>query len=203
MESSYDQLVEMIEGCTRCPLSATRTRVVPGTGPLDADIVFVGEAPGPEEDVAGVPFIGRAGKVLRALIVEIGLPMEQVFFLNLLKCYPTDGEPNSRGYLQFRAPKLDEIDKCDPYLQAQLDIIRPKVVIPLGLVPTHQWFPGVTMGEIHGVLRRTDRYLLAPTYHPSAVARGGTHLRELMLADIRRAVSLVGLLGKKASVSGL
>jgi len=156
--------------------------------------MFVGEAPGPEEDVAGRPFIGRAGKVIRGIVAEVGIPFATVFWANLLKCYPTDGDPNQRGYLQFRSPKMPEIEACDPYLQAQIDIIRPKVVIPLGLVPTSQWFPGVTMGAVHGVLRHTGGYLLAPTYHPSAVARGASHLREIMVADVRRAAQYAGVL---------
>lgn len=203
MSQSLDLLYESIAECRRCPLHIHRTRVVPGSGPADASVMFIGEGPGPDEDVQGLPFIGKAGKVLRGVISEVGISFDDVYFANLVKCYPTDGEPNQRGYLQFRQPKLDEVEECDPFLKAQIDIVRPKVVIPLGAVATNQWFPGTTIGQIHGVLRHNGQYLVAPTYHPSAAARGATHLRELMVVDIRRAVEYVGLLDNKGSVSGL
>ena len=199
------QILNMeIEGCKECPLAKWRTRTVPGTGPADAEVMFIGEGPGPDEDAQGVPFIGRAGKVLRGIIGEVGLPIHRVFFANLVKCYPTDGLPHiSRSGYQFRKPADSEIEACDPYLRRQIAIIRPKLVIPLGQVPTSQWFPGVTIGEAHGVLRATPEFLLAPTYHPSAIARGNTHLRELMLADVRRACELAGVLPQTQSRSGL
>lgn len=147
----------------------------------------MGEGPGADEDAKGIPFIGKAGQVLRGIILEVGLSLDKVFFTNLVKCLPTDGTMNTRGYYQFRKPKQLEIGACSPYLEKQLQLINPKVVIPLGNVPTWEWFPGTTMGETHGVLRHTGSYLVAPTYHPSHVARGATQLREVMVSDIRRA----------------
>lgn len=194
---NLQKLSSAIHSCTRCPLSNTRIYAVPGSGPEDAQLVLIGEGPGSEEDMKGQPFVGRVGQSLRGMLVEVGLDLNTVFFTNLIKCLPTDGVTNSRGSFQFRQPKQLEIVECHPYLQAQLDIIGPKVVIPLGLVPTNEWFPGTTMGESHGVLRHTGQFLLSPTYHPSIVARGAVHLREVIVADIRRACEMGGILKTK------
>lgn len=194
---------EEIENCTKCPLHQYRITTVPGSGPADAEVVFIGEGPGPDEDAQGIPFIGRAGKVLRGLVLEVGLKLDQVFFVNLVKCMPTDGVTNRRGTFQFREPNPIEIAECKPFLDRQLaELQDAKVVMPLGRVPTWEWYPGVSMGDIHGVIRNNGQYLLVPTYHPSAVARGNAHFRELMLADIKRACEYAGVL-KPKSRSGL
>lgn len=191
---TLQSLTDAIHSCTLCPLHVTRIYAVPGSGPEDAELVLIGEGPGPDEDMKGLPFVGRAGQSLRGMLVEAGIDLNKVFFTNLIKCLPTDGVTNNRGTFQFRQPKQTEIGQCHPYLQQQLDIIGPKVVMPLGVVPTNEWFPGTKMGESHGVLRHTGKFLLSPTYHPSIVARGATHLREIIVADIRRACEMGGIL---------
>ncbi|HKG16479.1 MAG TPA: uracil-DNA glycosylase, partial [Solirubrobacteraceae bacterium] len=108
--------------CLRCPLSETRTQVVFGAGDADADLMFVGEAPGRSEDEAGLPFVGQAGKLLDRLLADIGLERRQVFIANVLKCRP----PNNRD------PMPGEIEACQDYLRRQVDLIEPRVICTLG-----------------------------------------------------------------------
>jgi uracil-DNA glycosylase len=124
-EGRRERLVEVYNQasiCKRCPLSATRNRVVFGAGNADADLMFVGEAPGAEEDRQGLPFVGRAGAFLTALLEEIGMKREDVFIANVLKCRP----PGNRD------PQPEEIDTCRPYLEQQVELIQPRVIGTLG-----------------------------------------------------------------------
>src|SRR5687767_12744636 len=115
-------LFHRLRDCHDCPLKATRTKLVFGAGNADAEVMFVGEAPGAEEDRTGLPFVGRAGKLLNELLVEIGLSREQVFIANVLKCRP----PGNRD------PLPDEIAECEPHLREQIRLIEPKVICTLG-----------------------------------------------------------------------
>src|SRR5499426_911782 len=119
---SLDALREEALACTRCPLAETRTQVVFGVGNPDADLVFVGEGPGAEEDKQGIPFVGRAGQLLTRLVEGIGLTRDQVYIANVVKCRP----PGNRD------PQPDEIDACRPYLFKQVELIEPKVICTLG-----------------------------------------------------------------------
>ena len=124
-EQRRERLVEVYReasNCTRCPLAATRTTVVFGNGNADADLMFVGEAPGAEEDRQGLPFVGRAGGLLTELLGEIGLARDDVFVANVLKCRP----PGNRD------PQPTEIESCQPYLQRQVELIEPRVIATLG-----------------------------------------------------------------------
>src|SRR5918998_3292641 len=116
------QLYREAEACARCPLSKTRTKVVFGSGNADADLMFVGEAPGMHEDQQGLPFVGRAGKLLDQLLEEVGLQRSDVFITNVLLCRP----PGNRD------PQQDEIDTCKPYLHRKIELIEPKVICTLG-----------------------------------------------------------------------
>src|ERR671923_233238 len=123
--SRRDRLVDLYKeasDCTKCPLAETRTKVVFGSGNADADLMFIGEAPGAEEDRQGLPFVGRAGAFLSELLEGIGLKREDVFVANVLKCRP----PGNRD------PQPEEIDSCRPYLEQQVDLIQPRVIGTLG-----------------------------------------------------------------------
>jgi DNA polymerase len=191
-ESRREQLKAVFEearGCTRCPqLAAARHSVVFGAGNADADLMFVGEAPGANEDKQGLPFVGQAGKLLDQLLGEIGLQRSDVFVANVLKCRP----PGNRD------PLPAEIANCQDYLFRQLDLIRPKVVCTLGNFSTKllRADPGTGITRLHGrdeirtIGPRAVR--LFPLYHPAA-ALYTRSLLEILRADFARIPDLLEL----------
>jgi DNA polymerase len=152
--------------CTKCPLAATRTKVVFGSGNASADLMFVGEAPGAEEDRQGLPFVGRAGALLTELLSEIGLTREQVFIANVLKCRP----PGNRD------PQPLEIETCHPYLERQMELIEPRIVCTLGNFAT-RLLTGTRTGiskvrgtpQVHELGGRPT--FVMPLFHPAAALR--------------------------------
>jgi uracil-DNA glycosylase len=161
--TELDELRDTASVCTLCRLHAGRTQVVFGNGPPDADLMFVGEAPGFHEDQQGIPFVGQAGKLLDRLLEGIGLTRSDVWVANVLKCRP----PGNRD------PQPDEIEQCEPYLFRQIELIRPRVVATLGNFAT-KLLSGKPTGitRVHGVEQETtlggSRVLLYPLYHPAA-----------------------------------
>ena len=176
----YDALVQEVHDCTLCTLSQKRTRTVPGEGNLAADIVFIGEGPGFHEDQQGRPFVGPAGRLLEELLASIGLKREDVYITNMVKCRP----PNNRDPLQ------GEIEACRPYLNRQLEMIRPKVVVTLGRYSFSKFFPGEQIGKARGVPRRWNGLTVYPTYHPAAALRNGS-LRSTLEQDFSRLPSVL------------
>lgn len=165
--------------CTRCPLAEGRTNVVFGMGNPEADLVFVGEAPGAEEDKQGLPFVGRSGQLLDRLVLEeTGLTRDDVWIMNTLKCRP----PGNRD------PLPGEIEACNPWLELQLDLIDPKVVVTLGNFST-KLLLGTTEGitKLRGKTYPFRNGVLVPTFHPAAVLRGGATPMAQMRADLVRA----------------
>ncbi len=161
-------------GCLRCPLHQTRTKVVFGSGNADADLMFVGEAPGQQEDLQGLPFVGRAGKLLDQLIEEIGLARGDVFVANVIKCRP----PGNRD------PQPEEIETCRPYLHRQVELIEPRVICTLGnfatklLTRSNRGITGVHgRPQVHELGARTVRVL--PLFHPAAALRSTGTLGQL------------------------
>jgi len=169
--------------CTRCALSASRQRVVIGSGPARAALMVVGEAPGASEDAGGEPFIGRSGQLLFRLIEEeLGLTRAQCFVTNVVKCRPPGN----------RAPRRAEIQACRLWLDEQLAQVRPRVLLALGLIAATSVFGGVsTIGEAHGVVRSTGEGLGLATYHPAAALRGGPRVVQVMREDLRRVRALL------------
>lgn len=150
--------------CTRCALAQTRGQVVFGAGDPDADLMFVGEGPGAEEDRQGVPFVGRAGQLLTRLVEGIGLTRDAVYIANVVKCRP----PGNRD------PQPVEIDSCRPYLEAQIASIRPRVVVTLGNFATKLLLDTKTgITKVRGQEFPFGDAVLVPTLHPAAVLRGG------------------------------
>jgi DNA polymerase len=172
-----EELVELYReasGCARCPLAATRTHVVFGAGNADADLMFVGEAPGQNEDLQGLPFVGRAGKLLDELLAGVGLSRDEVFITNVLKSRP----PGNRD------PQPEEIEACRPYLDRQIELIEPRVICTLGNFATKlltRSSRGITQvrgrPQVHELGGRTVR--LFPLYHPAAALRTPRVLEEL------------------------
>jgi len=155
-------------GCTLCKLAGGRTQVVFGVGRADAELMFVGEGPGEQEDKRGEPFVGRAGQLLTQLIEGIGLTRADVYIANVVKCRP----PGNRD------PQPDEIEACAPWLDRQLELIRPRVIVTLGNFATKlflQTKDGITKlrGNEFSFTRAGHSAVLIPTLHPSAVLRSG------------------------------
>ena len=165
--------------CVRCPLAHGRTQVVFGVGNSSADLMFVGEAPGQQEDLQGEPFVGRSGQLLDKLVwEEMGLTRDRFYIANTVKCRP----PGNRD------PEPAEIAACRPWLEAQVDTIDPKVVVTLGNFAA-KLLLGTTEGitKLRGRAYPFRRGVLVPTYHPAAVLRGGGALAAQMRADLVRA----------------
>ena len=163
--ASFEELEREALACQRCPLAAGRTQVVFGVGDPTADLVFVGEGPGEQEDLQGIPFVGRAGQLLTRLIEGIGFTRDDVYIANVVKCRP----PGNRD------PLPAEIDACRPYLEAQLAFLDPKIVVTLGNFATKlllETKEGIT--KLRGrEFPFRDGALLIPALHPSAVLRNG------------------------------
>ena len=166
---TLSKLNKIINGCMQCDLAKTRKNVVPGEGSPNAQLVFVGEAPGEDEDTQGRPFVGRAGKLLDQLIERIGLRRSEVYICNVLKCRP----PNNRD------PEPSEVSACKNYLLTQLDLIRPKVICTLG---RHAYNTLLDVDEkitrIRGTLTSYRGTKLLPTYHPSYLLRNQAKIKE-------------------------
>jgi DNA polymerase len=173
-------------GCTRCPLAKGRTQVVFGSGDADADLMFVGEAPGFHEDQQGVPFVGQAGKLLERLLAGIGLQRGEVYIANVIKCRP----PGNRD------PQPEEIEACESYLFRQVELIQPRVVATLGNFAT-KLLSGKPTGitRVHGQEQETTlggrRVLLYPLYHPAAALYTPAMLKVLE-SDFARLPELLG-----------
>ncbi|MDE2746969.1 MAG: uracil-DNA glycosylase [Chloroflexota bacterium] len=155
-----------IAGCTACRLHEGRTQTVPGNGDPNAELMFIGEAPGQNEDQQGLPFVGRAGQLLDELLGEIGFTRSDVFVANVLKCRP----PGNRD------PQPDEIGCCEVYLREQIEGIRPKLIVLLGRFATQYFLPDAKMGETRGQPHQAGPWLILPVYHPAAALRNSNLL---------------------------
>lgn len=173
--TSLDSLAREIENCHDCELAQLRTRVVPGEGPADAAILFIGEAPGFNEDKQGRPFVGAAGQFLEELLGSIGLRREQVFIANVIKCRPP----------QNRDPLPGEIQACKKWLDRQVEALKPLMVVTLGRYSMARYFPGETISKIHGKARRVNGLWCFPMYHPAAALHQGG-LRQTLNDDMAR-----------------
>jgi uracil-DNA glycosylase family 4 len=171
-------------GCTRCPLARTRTQVVFGVGDPEADLMFVGEGPGRDEDLAGEPFVGRSGKLLdRLLAEELGRDRTACYIANVVKCRPPDN----------RDPRPEEIEACRPYLQRQVELIDPTVLVTLGNFATRLLLDTADgIRSLRGRSYAFGRAALVPTYHPAFALRAGGTVTAEMRADLVRAKRLLG-----------
>jgi DNA polymerase len=156
---TLEAIADQIRGCTKCRLYQGRTNAVPGIGSATAEILFIGEGPGKDEDLQGEPFVGRAGKLLTTMLQKIGIERERVFITNVVKCRP----PKNRD------PLDDEIAACWPYLEAQIRLINPKVIVTLGRHSLKRFLPGFSLSAVHGEpkRRKSDGRIIFPMYHPA------------------------------------
>ncbi len=161
---------EEIHNCTKCSLSDTRINFVFGLGNSDADIMFVGEAPGKDEDEQGIPFVGRAGKLLNKMLLAIGLTRDEIFIANILKCRP----PNNRD------PLPQEVIQCEPHLKRQIEIISPKVIVALGRIAGQVLLKrkNETLRNLRQTVHKYDELPFIVTYHPAALLRNPNWKKE-------------------------
>lgn len=169
--AAFAELRERALVCQKCShLAASRKNVVFGVGNIDAELMFVGEAPGADEDLEGEPFVGKAGGLLTKIIQTMGLSREQVYIANILKCRPdTPGQSSGN-----RPPAPEEMERCLPYLHAQIDLIKPKAIVALGATAVDGLFgkvPGVGITRQRGKWRQYRGIPVMPTYHPSYLLR--------------------------------
>lgn len=180
MAEDLNAIHEQIRACDACALAGARTNAVPGEGLPAARIMFVGEAPGFNEDRQGRPFIGAAGQFLNELLASIDLAREDVFITNLVKCRP----PNNRD------PFPGEVAACASYLEAQIEAIKPDVIIPLGRHALAKWFPNESISKVRAKAKQLGKTTILPLYHPAAALHNGG-LRSTILSDFQKIRALL------------
>ena len=178
--SLLTELCEQIGFCQKCDIARSRTTVVPGEGAEDADIIFIGEAPGWHEDQQGRPFVGPAGQFLDRLLASIDLSRQQVYIANVIKCRPTGN----------RDPLPEEITNCQPWLDEQIGIIKPRMIVTLGRYSMSRYFPGKTISKIHGTAQKQDGIIYFAMYHPAAALHQQS-LKQTIEADMRQIPELL------------
>lgn len=171
---SLDEIRKECEGCRKCSLAETRTNVVFGVGNPNADVMFIGEAPGEKEDLSGIPFVGAAGKLFDKYLVAVGIPREEIYIANMLKCRP----PKNRD------PKPEEQDLCIEYLREQVRAVSPKLIVCLGRIAAMRLIkPDFRITAEHGIWFERGAFSVCAVYHPSALLRD-PRKKDDMLADM-------------------
>jgi len=164
-EDELTQVAQEVAACTRCELHYSRKRAVPGEGPVNSEIMFIGEGPGFYENEQGRPFVGAAGKFLEELLAGIGLQRGQVFITNVVKCRP----PGNRD------PRPEEVETCTSlYLERQIQAINPRVIVTLGRYSMALFLPNAKISDVHGQGMRVRGRLVVPMYHPAAALHQGS-----------------------------
>lgn len=176
--SPFGGLIEQVKKCTKCGLHKSRTNAVFGKGPSDARIMLIGEAPGRDEDLQGVPFVGRAGKQLDKILVSAGIDIEEIFITNVVKCRP----PGNRN------PEPYEMMKCNPYLLKQIEVIKPEIIVLLGNIAL-----SLVTGKASGITKMRGKKLeyksvpAIPTFHPAYVIRNPDS-EKIVIEDFKKAL---------------
>jgi uracil-DNA glycosylase family 4 len=178
--SSLSELYQQIASCQQCEIAKFRTKVVPGEGAEDADIMFIGEAPGWHEDQQGRPFVGPAGQFLDKLLESINLNRRQVYIANVIKCRPTGN----------RDPLPTEIRNCRQWLDRQIEIISPRMIVTLGRYSMAMYFPGKSISKIHGTAQKQDNVIYYAMYHPAAALHQQS-LKQAIEADMLKIPALL------------
>ena len=184
MEDSWEQLKSDCAGCMACPLGQTRTKLVFGTGREDAEVLFVGEGPGEQEDLQGEPFVGPAGKLLDDMLAIVGLDRTKVYIANMVKCRP----PRNRD------PREEEMAACFPWLSRQMALLRPKLIVCLGRVAAKALMdPEFRITRQHGIWYDCQGVPIMATYHPSALLRDPARRPEAFmdLRELRKEIRAV------------
>ena len=172
--NTLDELAHLVKTCTDCPLHRDRTNAVPGEGPADADLMSIGEGPGFQEDKQGRPFVGTAGEFLEELLAAIGTSHQQVFIANMIKCRPP----------QNRDPSPAKMSSCSKYLDRQIELVNPKLIVTLGRFALGRFFPGESISRVRGKVREKDGRFIYPVMHPAA-ALHRQELRSIIVEDFK------------------
>ena len=178
MADRTEQLQEIaaqVRACTRCPLYKGATKGVPGEGPVNAEIMMIGEGPGFHEDQQGRPFVGAAGKFLDELLAHIHLKRSDIFITNVVKHRP----PNNRD------PLPEEIEACRDWLDQQIALIQPKVIVTISRFAMARWFPNAKISAIHGQAKRVGNMMVVPMFHPAA-ALHNQNLKPVLIQDFKK-----------------
>jgi uracil-DNA glycosylase family 4 len=184
-DTPYLSLRERILSCQKCPLSQGRKNAVPGEGNLGAELMFVGEAPGRDEDIQGRPFVGRAGQLLTKIIHAMKFKREEIYITNIVKCRPPEN----------RTPHKQEIEMCQDYLREQLEMIKPKVIVTLGKVAADFFIESkLRMTALRGNFYEFNNIKVMPTFHPSYVIRneGNKEIKKMVWEDMQKVMAFLG-----------
>jgi DNA polymerase len=188
MKELWDELENECKACEKCELCRTRTNCVFGVGNRDADVLFVGEAPGAKEDASGIPFVGAAGKLLDKYLEAVGIDRGEVYIANILKCRPP----------QNRDPLPEEQDMCIDYLRRQVQLIRPKIIVCLGRISAMRLIkPDFKITAEHGKFFKKGGYIITAVFHPAALLRD-PHKKEAMYEDMKAIKQLIDTTEKKS-----
>jgi DNA polymerase len=181
--SPWDALAAEAHNCPKCRLAGTRKNVVFGVGDPNADLMFIGEAPGRDEDERGEPFVGRAGQLLTDIIKAMKLSREQVYIANVIKCRPPEN----------RNPEPDELDACRPYIRRQVELIKPKVIVTLGRFGLQSLTEkGYGISAVRGQWLEYNGIKLMPTYHPAYLLRNPAAKKDVW-ADMKKVMAELGI----------
>jgi uracil-DNA glycosylase len=183
-EATLTQIASEVSVCERCMLHHSRKLAVPGEGPVDTEIMFIGEGPGFHENQKGRPFVGAAGKYLDELLGKIDMKREDVFITNVVKCRP----PNNRD------PQPDELSACSDYLERQIQVINPKAIVTLGRYSMARFLPNAKISDVHGQAFKIKGRLVVPMFHPAAAL----HQPSLKLSIERDFARLPELISKSS-----
>jgi uracil-DNA glycosylase family 4 len=186
-EETLKAIAAEVSVCTKCKLHSGRKHAVPGEGPADAKIVFIGEGPGFYENEQGRPFVGAAGKFLEELLGHIGLKREQVFICNVVKCRP----PGNRD------PEIDELKACSDYLERQIRAINPAVIVTLGRFSMARFMPEAKITSVPGQARKLDGRLVVAMFHPAAALHQPS-LKQSVIEDFKKLPGLIASAEKAA-----
>lgn len=184
-KEKLDQLNALMSCCSNCALRSGCSKVVPGDGNPQAEILFIGEAPGKKEDEMGIPFVGAAGKFLSEMLASINLKREDIYIANVVKCRPPEN----------RDPLPEEVQACWPWLEKQIEIINPKLIVTLGRHSLGRFFPNMKISEVHGKAFRRELPNIGPKvyyalYHPAAALYNGS-MRETLLKDFKKIPKII------------
>lgn len=186
-EEVLQQVAAQVTVCEKCELHHSRKNAVPGEGPPNAEMMFIGEGPGFHENEQGRPFVGAAGRFLEELLASISLTREQVFVANVVKCRP----PGNRD------PQAEELQACSDYLDRQIQAINPKVIITLGRFSLQRYLPNAKISQVHGQAVRVKGRLVYPMYHPAAALHQPS-LRSAVEADFTGLLEVINQAGEVA-----
>ena len=177
------ELEQVVSACVKCRLAKSRTQVVYGVGSPNADLMFIGEAPGRDEDIQGKPFVGRAGQLLTDIIKAMKLTRDDVYIANVIKCRPPEN----------RNPEQDELDACRPHIRRQIEIIQPKVIVTLGRFALQSLLEkGYAVSSVRGQWLDYNGIRVMPTYHPAYLLRTPAAKKDVW-ADMKKVMSALGI----------